>query len=405
MTKSLLLKYVAKLCLLAGFLIPLYASQYVGMSFSKYPMVGASTIILWAVGLLIGYFIYLEEKKINITIPLWIRICGYFTAHPATWVFLGLLAGYVYYPSVSTSAVSNWINQLLMLSLFVMGVQITPKDWKGIVQHPKIVGISVAIRWICMPMFAYFISQAILVNFLPEPAATTLAIGMVILGTTPTGAASNTLTLISRGDLALSVSVTTLNTLLAPFLQPMMLKWFVGSVTHVDVYAVFLDLVEIVLIPVIVGSLVGTYRQELVKRMKPLLGMIAVVCLAIILSVNISKGVPNILKQIYILPWLMAACLIHGFMGLSAGYFLPKFFGFTHKQRVASCFEVGVENASLSTVIAINHFSPLAALPAIIYGKLQQLLAIGVFVSWFQKFPDDEETSIHIKSQRPGIPG
>jgi BASS family bile acid:Na+ symporter len=81
---------------------------------------------------------------------------------------------------------------------------------------------------------------------------------------------------------------------------------------------------------------------------------------------------------------------VQGFVGLSLGYWVPKLAGFTHKQRVAACFEVGVENASLSMVVARNHFSPLAAIPAVLYGKIQNLLAISVFVSRFQKMKDEE---------------
>jgi BASS family bile acid:Na+ symporter len=88
---------------------------------------------------------------------------------------------------------------------------------------------------------------------------------------------------------------------------------------------------------------------------------------------------------LWIIPLLAVACLVQGSVGLTLGYMLPKYLGFSHRQRVASCFEVGVENASLSMVVAMNHFSPLAAIPAVLYSKLQHMLAIGVFVRHFQK--------------------
>jgi BASS family bile acid:Na+ symporter len=360
------------------------------MPFSKHPLVSAAHVLLWALGLFVGYLAFLREKPAPSTTPSWRRAAAYITSIPATFVMLGLLFGFVYYPSVERSVVAGWVNILLMLTLFVMGVQITADDWKGILRHPKIVSVAVALRWICMPLLAYILANALLLRFLSQPAASTLAVGLVILGTTPTGAASNTLTLISRGDLALSVSVTTFNTLLAPFLQPFLITLFVGKVTRVDTFAIFLDLLEIVLVPVLAGSLIGWRWPGVVRKAKPALGAISVLCLCFIIMGNMSKGTATLLKQLWVLPLLAATCLIQGMAGLSLGYYAPKLFGFSHKQRVASCFEVGVENASLSMVIALKHFSPLAAIPAILYSKLQHMLAIGIFVSRFQRVAEDE---------------
>ncbi len=388
------LKLVSQVCLWAGFLLPFITSHYVGMPLSRRPSVSAANLLLWAIGLIAGYFAYLEKKQVAPALPLWSRICGYINSIPATFVMLGIVFGYLYYPSVEKSTVANSVSYLLMLTLFAMGVQITSADWSGIIEHPKIVSVAVITRWVCMPLVAYFLAHAILLRFFPQPTATTLAVGLVILGTTPTGAASNTLTMISRGDLALSVSVTTVNTMLAPFLQPLLIKLFVGKVTHVETWAIFKDLIEIILVPVVVGTIVGSRIPKLVKKLKPLLLAISVVCLGLIIMTNIAKGTSTLLKQLWIIPLLAVVCLIQGLAGLSLGYTVPKFFGFTRKQRVAACFEVGVENASLSMVLAMNHFSPLAAIPAVLYSKLQHMLAIGVFVRRFQKETDDDVQSV-----------
>ena len=384
------LSHLSHVCLGLGFLLPFLVSGYVGMPFTKYPLVSAAHLLLWALGLFAGYVVYLRGRHVPPATPSWRKVAAYITSIPATFVMLGLLFGFVYYPTVERSVIAGWVNVLLMLTLFVMGVQITTDDWRGIIRHPKIVSVAVAVRWICMPLFAYVLAHALLLRFLSQPAGSTLAVGLVILGTTPTGAASNTLTLISRGDLALSVSVTSFNTLLAPFLQPFLITLFVGKVTRVDTFAIFLDLLEIVLAPVLVGGLIGWRWPGLVRKVKPALGAISVVCLCFIIMGNMSKGTATLLRQLWVLPLLAATCLIQGMVGLSLGYYVPKFFGFSHKQRVASCFEVGVENASLSMVIALKHFSPLAAIPAILYSKLQHMLAIGIFVSRFQRVAEDE---------------
>jgi BASS family bile acid:Na+ symporter len=307
--------------------------------------------------------------------------------------------GYLYYPSVEKNVVARVPNYLLMLALFAMGAHISTAEWKGIWRQPRMVAIAVAIRWLIMPVAAYALAQHVLLRFLRQPSATALAIGLVVLGTTPTGAASNTLTLISRGDLALSVSVTTVNTILAPFLQPLLIYWFIGSATHVNTTALFLDLAKTVLVPVLCGSIVGAYWTPLANRLKPTLSALAVICLALIILGSVAKGTTALLKQLWILPLTTAVLLVYGMFGLALGYYLPKYFGFTHRQRVASCFEVGVANAALTQVLIFNHFTPFAAIPAILYGKVQNLLAVTIFVSRFQRIAEADEQAQATKAE------
>jgi BASS family bile acid:Na+ symporter len=386
------LKYLSQACLYAGFLVPLLVSRGTGMPWSRHPLAGGFNVGLWAAGLLCGYGAYSRSNQQRLSgLGQWNRACTYLTSIPATFVTLAIGFGYLYYPSVETNVVARVPNYLLMAALFAMGAHISTADWKGIWRQPRVVAVAVIIRWITMPAIAYMLATHVLLRFLNRPTATALAIGLMVLGTTPTGAASNTLTLISRGDLALSVSVTTMNTILAPFLQPFLIYWFIGSTTHVNTFAIFMDLVRTVLIPVLCGSLVGAYWTSLVNRLKPTLAALAVLCLALIILGNMAKGTAALLKQLWILPLTTAVLLIYGMCGLSLGYFLPKLFGFTHRQRVAACFEVGVENAALTQVLIFNHFAPFAAMPAILYGKLQHILAVTVFVAKFQKIADKGE--------------
>jgi BASS family bile acid:Na+ symporter len=387
------LKYVSPVCLWAGFLLPFLVSRGVGMPMSRYPVVVVIHVALWAVGLAAGYITYTREKNFSASTPGWIRLCGYITTIPAALVMLGLSFGYLYYPSIEKSTYAKYCNYMLPITLLVMGAQITTADWKNIARQPKIVSTSVILRWLVMPFCAYLLANLVLLRFLPQPTATALAVGMVILGTTPTGGASNTYTLISHGDLALSVTVTGVNTILSPFLQPFMIKLFVGKVTHVNTFALFLDLLEMVLAPVIIGSLIGTWWPDLIKRVKPALGPLAVLIFGAMSIGNMSRGTAPLLKQLWILPVLFAVCLVQGLIGLYLGYFAPKLIGFNHKQRVASCFEIGVENASLATVVAITHFSPLTAIPCILYTKLQHILAASIFVSKFQKLEEQERAA------------
>lgn len=386
------LKYFSQACLWIGFLIPLWLSRGIGMPWSRDPAAGVATVVLWAVGLLCGFRIFYNVKQRQLSgLNLWNRACNYLTSIPATFVTLAIAFGYLFYPSVERNVVARIPNYLLMVALFAMGAHISAADWKGIWRQPRMVFIAVAIRWLTMPFAAYLLAHYVLLRFLSGPSATALAIGLVVLGSTPTGAASNTLTLISRGDLALSISVTSLNTILAPFLQPLLIYWFIGSTTHVNTFNIFLDLVKTVLVPVLLGTLVGSYWTTWAKQLKATLSAVAVICLALIILGNMAKGTAPLLKQLWILPLTTAVLLVYGLFGLSLGYFLPKFFGFNQRQRVASCFEVGVENAALTQVLIFNHFMPFAAIPAIVYGKVQNMLAITIFVARFQRLAEKAE--------------
>jgi len=390
MNENSSLKYISPVCLWLGFFLPFAVSRGVGMPFGRYPWVPVVHVALWIIGLIAGYIAYVRAKQFSADTPGWIRFCGYITTIPANLVLLGLSFGYLYYPSIESSTYAKYCNYMLPITLLVMGAQITSKDWNHIARQPKAISVSVLLRWLVMPFCSYLMANFVLLRFLPQPAATSIAVGMIVLGTTPTGGASNTYTLISNGDLALSVTVTGVNTILSPFLQPFMIKLFVGKVTHVNTLAIFIDLLEMVLAPVILGSIVGMLWPDFVKRVKPALGPLAVLIFGAMSLGNMSRGTAPLLRQLWILPVLLTVCVVQGLIGLYLGYYAPKLVGFNHKQRVASCFEVGVENASLATVIAITHFSPLTAIPCILYTKLQHVLAASIFVSKFQKF--DEQT-------------
>jgi len=404
MSKHKVLSWISNVCFVAGFVIPFVASGFVGMSLYKRPGITILNAVLWIAGLILSYLSHLEEKKYPAATPAWIRVASFITGTPATIVFLGLIWGYIYYPTMQTSAFVTWVNVPLILSLFVCGIMINKSHWLHIIKHPAVVGYTVLLRWVVPAAIAYVLGHLILSRFMPQPAGNILSIGMLVLATTPTGPASNTMTLISRGELALSVSVTAINNIIAPFLQPILLTILGASfVGHIDSSSIFKELMEIALAPVIIGSIVGGYFPEQIKKIRPALGAIAVICLTFIMLANISKGSGTLLKQLWILPWMLGACAVQAMGCLTAGFYLSKYLGFTMKERVAATFNVAVENASLATVVAINHFGVLAALPAVFYGKLQHVFGIGVFVRKFQNMPELMEEEEPVAKPEPEL--
>jgi bile acid:Na+ symporter, BASS family len=383
-TTTTRLKLLAYALFALGFLIPFGASDWKGAPLTAHPGAVAATAVLWIAGMLLEYRAYTLERA-DAGLPLWRRLCDFVGRSAATWLLLGIAFGFVYYPTVSTTFFGTNFNAVLAITLAVMGIQITLDAWRQLIRNVRPVITVVLLRWIIMPLVGYCVAYAVFTPFLSEATAHQLAIGMILLATSPTGAASNSLTLISKGDLALSVSATTLNVLIAPFLQPVLVKLFAGSATSVDASGMFLELVKYVLAPVVVATIVGILFPRLVERIKPVLPAIAVLSLACVLMGTVSKGTATILSNPGVIGFVIAACVIHGLIGLTLGYVVPKYLGFSRPQRVASSFEVGIENAAIAPALAISYFGPLAIIPAVVYGKTQNLLAVTLFAPYFRK--------------------
>jgi BASS family bile acid:Na+ symporter len=392
-SREKIFKLFSNTCAALGFFIALLTSRFVGMPLGKVPWASAATIVLWVLALCLGYFAFMNGRKTPLASALWLRLCGFVNASSSMILTLLILFGYLFYPTVEKSFVANWNAYFLMASLFVMGLAIDFQDWKRIVTNPKVVGISVLIRWICVPAAAYAVAYVSFIELLPSSTGRNLAVGMILLGAAPTGTASNALTMISRGDLALSVSVTTINTLLAPFLLPIITLWMAGSMTDVDAVAIFKDLLRMVIVPVALGTILGSAFVRQLNRIKPALGPIAVICLGMIMMGSMSRGTSTVLKQLYILPYLAGGCVLFAIVTYALGFYLPKFAGFNLKQRKAACFEVAITNAALTMTIALRHFTPLAVVVSILYAKVMVIMGAVVFVPLFQKMEDRETTA------------
>ena len=160
---------------------------------------------------------------------------------------------------------------------------------------------------------------------------------------------------------------------------------YIGATTSVNGPSMFISLVQTVLLPVVVGSIVSLLIPKLVEKIKPLLEPAAIIALGLVMMGTMSNGAGTLIENIFVLPFILIACILLGLVGLASGYFIPKYLGFTDKQRIAASFEVGIQNAAVAPTIASMYFGPLAILPAIIYGKTQNILAASIFVPFFRK--------------------
>ncbi|MCG6940272.1 MAG: bile acid:sodium symporter family protein [Thiohalocapsa sp.] len=286
------------------------------------------------------------------------------------WALLGSALAYVQ-PHWLTP-LKPAIVPLLGLVMFGMGVTLTWRQFAAVLRRPQRVGLGMALQFGIMPLAAWIIAQG-----LGLPAE--LVAGMVLVGASPGGTASNVICFLARGDVALSITLTAASTLLAVLATPLLTWLYVGREVAVPVWDMLLSVAKIVLLPVALGVVLNTWlgaRLAPVKHLFPLLSMAAIVLIiAIIVALNVSN--------IAAAGWLIAlAVVLHNAVGLGAGYGLGWLA--TRDLRVARTLgiEVGMQNSGLAVALAVQYFSAAAAIPGALFSIWHNLSGSALAALW-----------------------
>jgi BASS family bile acid:Na+ symporter len=252
---------------------------------------------------------------------------------------------------------------LLGLVMFGMGISLKASDFLRILKSPKPIVLGLLLQFICMPFFAWGIS-----TWLQLPLA--LASGMVLVGASPGGTASNVICYLAKGNVALSITITTFSTLLAVIATPTLSLLYLGK--HVDVPAMkmLMDIVKIIILPVAAGVIVNQVFGRFLnstRQVFPLISVFAIVLIiAIIVALNQSR-----LGSVGAL--LIAAVAMHNALGLVVGYWLPRAFGMDQRTCKTLSIEVGMQNSGLAVALAVKYFAPVAALPGALFSLWHNL--------------------------------
>ena len=198
----------------------------------------------------------------------------------------------------------------LGLIMFVMGLTLNEKDFKVIVTRPKDVFIGCLAQFTVMPFMAYFLAKTL--RLPPE-----LAVGLVLLGTCLGGTASNVMTYLAKGDVALSIGMTTVSTLAAPILTPALTYFLAGQWVEINMYAMLLDIVKVVIVPIFLGMAVHKAFGEKVHKVSKVLVIIPIVCILMIMGLCVAPNKMNLINSGAVL--IMAVCL-HNWFGSILGY-------------------------------------------------------------------------------------
>lgn len=302
-----------------------------------------------------------------------IRLAQFFTKYVSLWVIA--IAVYSYFQPGTLKPMGKYIPYLLGLIMLSMGITLKLEDFKIMLARPRDVFFGIALRYLIMPLAAWGTAK-----LLGLPPA--LAAGLILVGCCPSGTASNVMTFIAKGDMALSICVTSLNTLLAPILTPILFLLLAGTVIPFDPVALLLDIVKIVLIPVILGMLIRAVAAKQVIRLQPVIPAVSVMAIVVTVGAVVAISAAKVAGVALL---AMVAVAIHNALGLSLGYGCAKGLGMQEAKARAVAYEVGMENSGLAVALAVAHLDPLAAIPGVIFSVWHNFSGSLLASYWIKK--------------------
>lgn len=246
---------------------------------------------------------------------------------------------------------------LLGLVMFCMGLTMTARDFDSVTKRPWAVGLGLAAHYVIMPGLGWATAQ--LLGLSPQ-----LAVGVILVGCAPSGTASNVVTFLARGDVALSMSVATVSTLVAPLVTPYLVLLLAGHLLDVEAGPMVVDILKTVLVPAVAGLLVRRLAGPLVNRCLPALPWLSAATVGVIVLIVVASSA-SVLKDAAAV--ILLAVVLHNGLGLALGYGAGKVFGLGPAASRAMAFEVGMQNSGLAASLAASYFTPLAALPAAVF--------------------------------------
>ena len=286
------------------------------------------------------------------------KLCHYISEYMAVLV-LGAAVLALLFPGVLQQVPTKVINYLLGVVMFGMGLTLRLQDFKIVFSRPKDVVIGCLAQFTVMPLLAWGLARL----FSLDEA---LALGVVLVGCCPGGTASNVITYLAKGDLALSVGMTGVSTLLAPFLTPLLTWALAGKSVNVDVASMFLSILWVVILPIVVGLIIKALWPRFTEKAVDYLPAFSSVAIAFIVAIIIAANADKLLAGGLV---IVLVVMLHNISGLGVGYLIGRLLGLSEPKKRAISIEVGMQNSGLASSLATLHFAayPLATIPGAIF--------------------------------------
>ncbi len=295
-------------------------------------------------------------------------------------IVLVIAALSLFVPSSTLWVQTAWVNYLLMVVMFGMGLTIKPADFAVVFTRPRDVIIGCVSQFLFMPLIAFILCRI----FDLDPA---LAAGVVLVGTCPGGTASNVITYFSKGDVALSVGMTSVSTLLAPFLTPAITYLLLRTTVTVDVMAMFLSIVKVIIVPIGLGFIINKLFGDFTSRLVKVLPMVSTIAICLIVAAVVSHNAEKIMTSGAV---VLIVVILHNLIGYACGFCIARLFKMNVEKTKAISVEIGMQNSGLATSLANTAFPDLAmaTVPGAVFSvwhNISGALLSGIYRRWEEK--------------------
>jgi len=296
--------------------------------------------------------------------PLWIILCS----------VLALVR-----PAIFTWFSGSMITYGLGVIMLGMGLTLRPEDFKNVMKTPQWVLAGAVLQFTVMPLLGWGLGYLF---HLPMP----FAVGLIIVSCCPGGTASNVISYLARANVALSVSMTAVSTLLAIALTPLLTTWLIGDKIAVSAFQLFLGTLKVVLVPVLLGVLLNRYLPKITRKILPVAPLIAVIAIVLIVASIIGQGRDEILLSGV---RLMGAVFSLHLLGFVIGYFMSRLVSKHPEVNRTISIEVGMQNSGLGAYLARANFAnPAIAIPSAISSATHSIIGSVAAGIWRSKNND-----------------
>lgn len=312
------------------------------------------------------------------------------------WV-AAFVAAAMFYPLAFRSwngyALGGLIVPLIQIIMFGMGTQLTLGDFQRVLSFPRPVLIGIVLQFTIMPVVGALVAAV----FARDPQ---VAAGMILVGAAPGGVASNVMTYLARGSVALSVTMTACSTLMAPLMTPLVMRLLAGAYVEVPFVGMMISIVQMIIVPIAAGLAVNWLLHRVARTIPaaaaisaaimkalPAVSMIAI-CFIIAIITSISRD--QLLAGSFVAA-IIAAAAIHNGAGYLLGYWGARALHLTEVESRTVAIEVGLQNAGMASGLAISVLkSPLAAIPPAVFGPWMNMTG-AMLASWWANRPPERD--------------
>lgn len=307
------------------------------------------------------------------------KISNFFGKYMA-FIVLIVAALALFAPGTCLWVQTSWVNYLLMIVMFGMGLTLKLEDFKLVFTRPRDILIGCVSQFTVMPLLAFALGKIFGLD-------AALLAGVILVGTCPGGTSSNVITYLSKGDVALSVGMTSVNTLLAPLLTPAITYLLLRTTVTVDPISMFLSIIKVVIIPIALGFIINKLFGKVTQKLVKVLPTISVIAICLIVAAVVSHNSEKIMTTGLV---VFAVVILHNLLGYACGFGIGRLLHMSVPKTKAISIEIGMQNSGLATSLAGTAFPDLAmaTVPGAIFSvwhNISGAILANVYNRWTEK--------------------